>query len=322
MDPDTDTDADMDADADATGHGDATAVAGPGEGTVVVTGATGRLGPAVVAHLREAGYRTVGVSRSGTSDPVADGHVRADCTDPGDVYGALTARGVPDAVVHMGTPSEPGHRPDPDTFDGQVSTTYNVLSAAAALGIDRVVVASSLAAIGSTFQPEPARVGSLPVDETHPLTAHDPYGLGKRAAEVAADGVARAPDGPSVVSLRFPTVFDGAGLEDVLRAADGRRTVAGLRESGQFETARDTLFCWLHVDDAARAVGRAVAAEVAGHEPLWLSAPDTTVDDPTADLVAHYPDATVEGSFEGREPLVDDSRAREVLGWEPTVRRR
>ena len=285
-----------------------------------MTGATGRVGPVVVEQLNGHGYRTVGVSRRGAGeDHPADRVLRADCTDPGDVYGALAAA-EPDAVVHLGTLSTPRHDPGHVVFESQVRSTYLVGEAAASLGVDRVVVASSLAALGTTFQPEPVRVASLPVDESHPLTAHDPYGLGKRAAETAADGLARRPDGPDVVSLRFPTLFDDERLTTVLRGTD--RTLDGLREAGLFEVARDTLFAWLHVDDAAAAVRRAIEADVTGHEPLWLSAADTTVDEPSADLAAEvFPEAEVRGPLAGRESLLDASRARALLDWTPSVRR-
>jgi nucleoside-diphosphate-sugar epimerase len=289
-------------------------------GTVLVTGATGRIGPTVLDHLGEHGYRTVGVSRSGPAgDAPVDRSIRADCTDAGDVYGALAAV-EPDAIVHLGTLSDPRNDPGHVVFDSQVRSTYVVCEAAAAVGVDRVVAASSLAALGTSFQPEPVRVDALPVDESHRLTAHDPYGLGKRAAEVAADGVASRPDGPDVVSLRFPTLFDDDRLATVLRGTD--RSLDGLRAAGVYATARDTLFAWLHVDDAAAAVRRAIAADVSGHEPLWLSAPDTTVDVPSATLAAEtYPDAEVREPLDGYEPLLDDSRARRVLDWSPSIAR-
>jgi nucleoside-diphosphate-sugar epimerase len=290
------------------------------DGTVLVTGATGRVGPTVITHLTQQGYRTVAVSRSGGSvDGRADASVRADCTVPGDVYGALE-RTDPDAIVHLGTRSTPRGAPGHVTFESQVDSTYLVCEAASAVGVDRVVVASSLAALGTSFGAAPVDVEYLPVDESHPTAPQDPYGVGKLAAEVAAAGVARRPDGPDVVSFRFPLLVDDATLEETFRGTD--RSLAALREADLFAVARDTLFSWLHVDDAARAVGRAIEAPIAGQETLYLAAADTTVDDPTDRVVETcYPAAEVRGDLSGRASLVDTTAAERLLGWSPSVRR-
>lgn len=289
-------------------------------GTVLVTGPTGRVGPAIVARLNEAGYRTVGLARSGgPADGPADRYLRGDSTEPGDVYGALE-RTDPDAVVHLGTLSSPRGTPGHVTFESQTRSTYLVCEAAGAVDVDRVVVASSLAALGTSFGGGQVQVDYLPVDETHPTRPRDPYGVGKRAAEEAAAGVARRSDAPDVVSLRFPYVLDPDTLEREFRDPD--RTLSGLREADVFAVARDTLFTWLHLDDAARAVHRSLEASVSGHETVFLAAADTTVDEPTERVIAEcYPDAERRRSFSGRESLLDCSKAERLLDWTPTVER-
>jgi nucleoside-diphosphate-sugar epimerase len=283
--------------------------------TVLLTGATGRIGPAVLDGLNRAGYRTVGASRSLPDRRVADRYLRADCTDAGETYGLLAAV-EPDAVVHFGTLSTPESTPGYVTYASNVLTTYHVLEAAAALGVDRVVLASSLSAMGAGFEPDPVRVDYLPVDEAHPLTPSNPYGLGKQVAEVTAEGVARRAGAPTVASLRFPWVTTDADVEATF--VDPDRTLAGIRESGFFHKARNTLFAYLHVDDAAAAVLRAVGAEFAGHEAFSLAAPDTTTETPTAEVVGEvYPDAELRGTMDGHGSLVSTAKAREVLGWEP-----
>jgi nucleoside-diphosphate-sugar epimerase len=285
--------------------------------TVLVTGATGRVGPHVLAALADDGVETVGLSRRGGSD--ADVDLRGDTTDAGDVYGAL-ARTEPDGVVHLGTLSGPEHDPGHVVFESNALSPYVVCEAAAAAGVERVVAASSLAALGTGFQPEPVRLSALPLDEDHPLTAHDPYGLGKRAGELAADGVARRAGAPDVVSLRFPYVVD----ESTAATWRGRdRSLAGLRASGDFETARDSLFSYLRSSDAARAVRRALdadGADVDGHEACYVAAADTTTTTATRELLADvYPDVPVRDSFDprDREALLSTGTARELLDWAP-----
>ena len=70
--------------------------------TIVVTGAAGRLGRVVAAHLSDAGARVVGLDRQ--PHAVGDHSVVADVTDPGSTSAAFAraadAVGEPDGLVH------------------------------------------------------------------------------------------------------------------------------------------------------------------------------------------------------------------------------
>lgn len=282
--------------------------------TVAVTGGTGRIGPTVVRTLSDAGYRVVNCSRSGGS--VGDANLRADMTDAGDTYGAFATADA-DAVVHLGMLSEPGHDPGHVVYESNAMSTYNVLEASESLGIDTVVVASSMSALGASFEPGPVRLSYLPVDEDHPLTPSNPYGLGKQVVEVTADGFARRPDGPeTIASFRFPWMPTEAQMRETFLNAD--RRLPALRQSENFHTIRNTLFAYLGQEDAADAVRRALEADFEGHERFWVAAADTNADVETAELVdEEYPDVETRRSFEGYESLVSAEKARRMLGWEP-----
>ncbi|WP_276280948.1 NAD-dependent epimerase/dehydratase family protein [Halorussus caseinilyticus] len=283
--------------------------------TVAVTGGNGELGTALLAELRERGYRTVNLSRGARREQIADGYLRTDLLDPGEVYGSL-ARADPDAVAHFGTIPRPDRTPGHVTFRSNAQTPYHVLEAAQALDIDTVVLASSLSAMGAGFEDD-VDVRYLPVDENHPLTPSNPYGLGKQVAEVVADGFGRRAGAPTTVaSLRFPLVADEAELRTVF--ADADRTPSGVRSAGFFEKARKTLFAYLSLDDAAALAVRALEADFAGHEVFFGAASDTTVDAPSSELAALY-DAEIRDSFEDRESLVGTRKARQRLGWSPEV---
>jgi nucleoside-diphosphate-sugar epimerase len=287
-------------------------------GTVAVTGGDGRLGQRVLRHLNGDGLRTVNLSRGKREGEYSDGYLTTDLLDAGDVYGSL-AKADPDAVVHLGmlpTPdATPGHR----TYESNVMSSYHVLEAAGALGIDTAVLASSLSAMGGGFEPDPVTVDYLPVDEAHRLTPSNPYGLGKQTIEVIADGVARrAADRPrTITSVRFPWVVDDQMAREAFVEAD--RTLSGLRASDDFHTQRNTLFTYLHVSDAVDLVGRAVEADFDGHERVWASAPDTSADTPTREIAETvFPDAEDRGLGEEEyAPLVDTAKARTLLSWEP-----
>jgi nucleoside-diphosphate-sugar epimerase len=284
--------------------------------TVLVAGGNGRLGRRVLEAFDRAGYRTANASRGERREAVADRYVRADLLDAGEAYGALAAVD-PDAVVHAATLTRPGDAPEHVVFGSNALTTYHVLAAADALDVGRVVLASSMSAMGASFEPDPARVEYLPVDEAHPLTPTTSYGTGKRVMETVGDGFGRRPDGPTVVSLRFPWVTDDRDLRETFLDAD--RTPAGLRESGFYAKARNTLFAYLHADDAVRAVRRAVEADVAGGERVWLAAADTSADVPSDRLAREvYPDAERRKPLEGYRSLVDTSKAERLLDWTPT----
>lgn len=281
---------------------------------VAVTGGSGRIGRAVIHGLNEHGYRTVNLDRQpGTG--TADEYRRTDLLDAGEVYGAL-ARSRADAVVHLGTIPSPEHHPGFVTFRSNVMTSYHVLEAATALGLEAACLASSINAMGSVYQDQPMDVAYLPVDEAHPLTPRDPYALGKQVTEVMADGFGRLAAEPRTIStIRFPWVAREAELRD--QFVDGARDLDGLRGTPG-DAGRDALFAYLHVEDAARVVRRVIEADLTGHEPFWAVAEDTSADVPSATLVeAFYPDAEVRAELPGNDALIDCGKARRLLGWEP-----
>jgi nucleoside-diphosphate-sugar epimerase len=205
-------------------------------------------------------------------------------------------------------------------------STYHLLEAATELELESVVLGSSINVIGSNYQPEPADVRYLPVDEAHPQTPRDPYALGKQTMENLADGFGRAGGPPeSIASLRFPWVLYEEELIEMFLETD--RSLDGLRNPPEFMadvneyTTRDVLFSYLHITDAARAVRAALEADVEGHEPFWVVADDTTaaVDSQTL-AEKYYPDADIRQPFEGRESLISIEKATTELDWHPEHR--
>jgi nucleoside-diphosphate-sugar epimerase len=278
---------------------------------IAVTGGNGQIGSALLSALDERGYRTVNLSRGEREEDVADQYLRTDLLDAGEVYGSLSRADL-DAVAHFGTIPRPDETPGHVTFRSNTETTYHVLEAAQALGIETVVLASSLSAMGAGFEDE-VNVEYLPVDESHPLTPSNPYGLGKRVSEVVADGFGRRAGSPeTVVSLRFPLVTSEDELRTVFAEAD--RSLPAVRQAGFFEKARKTLFAYLHLDDAVSLAVRALEATLSAHEVFFGSAPDTTIDAPSAELAALY-DAEGRTSLEGDESLLDASKAETMLDW-------
>jgi nucleoside-diphosphate-sugar epimerase len=82
-------------------------------------------------------------------------------------------------------------------------SAFNVVEAATALCINRIVYASSVSVPGFPSFVQPLAPSYVPIDEAHPLLPHDAQGLSKRIGEEFAEGFARCGQ-LAVVSLRFP----------------------------------------------------------------------------------------------------------------------
>ncbi|AFK18052.1 NAD(P)-dependent oxidoreductase [Haloferax mediterranei ATCC 33500] len=283
--------------------------------SIAVTGGTGQLGPTVVAHLRTNGYTVTNLSRHSKS-ALADHDYRVSALDSGDLTATLSAVDA-DAIVHLGTISTPDHDPGHRVFESNVQSTYVVLEAAAALDIDNVAIASSMSAIGGSFEPDPARIDYLPIDEGHRETPSNPYGLGKYIAEQTATGFSRRDDAPkTIASLRFPWMPSKEEARQTFAERD--RSLSGLKEAGFFHTARNTLFSYLGREDAARLVRRALEANYEGHEEFWAAAADTSTTVESATLARDvYPDADVRDQLSGHQSLVSTEKAKQLLGWVP-----
>lgn len=274
--------------------------------TVLVTGAAGRLGRAVVPELSAAGWRVVAADRQ----PPPDGHVagvpvvRADLTDPRGPAGLVAGC---DAVVHLAAHPSPYDLPGHEVFGNNTRTTYHVLEAAARSGVRNAVIASSTAAYGFTFPPRRTSPLHAPVDEEHPLLPQDPYSLSRQVDEATAAMLARR-HGMTVVALRFHWVAT---------AAEIARRVREVRADPEFGRSVAELWGYLEIGEAARAC-RAALAVAEGTHAVNVTAPDTLSEIPTADLLARFhPSTHQRHALSGTASAWSTTRAREVLGFAP-----
>lgn len=272
---------------------------------VIVTGSAGKLGRAAVAALRNAGHKVVGLDIQGPLDAAQS--LRADCTDFGEVMGALsgidiTGR-VPDAVVHLAGIPMPGLATDQRSFEVNTLSTYNVFSACARLGISRIVWASSETIFGLPFKEPPA---SVPLDESHADRPNWSYALSKQLGETMAENFCRWAPGLSIASLRFSNVYS---LEDY-----------GPLPAIQTKPAWRKMNLWAYVDadDAGEACRLAVEASFDGHQRLVIAADDTLMEIETSQLLAdHFPGMTSTRPLMGHASLLSSDRAETVLGYRP-----
>ncbi|MET8119871.1 NAD(P)-dependent oxidoreductase [Micromonospora sp. NPDC005189] len=165
-------------------------------GTVVVTGAAGRIGAEVCRHLRDEVRQLVLVDRVPLHpQSPTDRAIQLDLADLDAVVAALEGA---DAVVHLaGLPDE---APMADLLESNVLGTYHVLEAARRQRVGRVVLASSNRVTG--FYP----VGQVVAPDA-PARPDGFYGVSKVAVE-ALGRLYADKFGLSVVCLRIGSFED------------------------------------------------------------------------------------------------------------------
>jgi nucleoside-diphosphate-sugar epimerase len=266
---------------------------------VVVTGGSGLAGRAVVAGLLEHGLDVTNVDLVASDGPAP--FRRADLEDLGQVYSCL--RGA-EAVVHFAAIPRPTLDVPEVVFRTNVMSAFNVLEAASALGITRVVSASSVSVLGFPFFERPFAPDYVPIDEAHPLLPQDAYALSKRIGEELADGFARR-GRLTVVSLRFPWIHTPRTFaEQVLPLwADPAAGASNL---------------WSYIDsrDVAEAVRLALTAEIGGHEACFVAASDSFMPIPSRVLITNcYPTTVIHNALTDHASLLSSAKAEALLGY-------
>lgn len=279
---------------------------------VLVTGAGGYVGGAVVRALLDAGYEPIAVLRDAAGQ-VPDGVERriADVRDATAVGAAV--RGV-DAVCHLAglaQARESWHRPL-DYFETNVAGTIAVLRAMDRAGVRSLVFASTASIYGTPAQ--------QPMSELLPDDVPHPYASSKAAAEsILAWQAGQA--GLSVAVLRL---FNAAGGNDpdptriVPRVLAAAATGGPLGVNGDGSAVRD----YMHVEDAGAAFLAALKNPVTAGTARRFNI-GSGVGSSVMDVVAAAERATgrtieVEHgppAEESRVLVSDPARAREELGW-------
>jgi dTDP-4-dehydrorhamnose reductase len=208
---------------------------------LLVTGASGYLGGAVVRLAAATGWDAVGTSFS------VPGDVRVDVRDPGAVRDLVEAV-RPDCIVHTAYVQD-----GPEAWGTNVGGAANVARFASAAGARLVHVSTDLVFDGRAGRPYREDDPAEPVIE---------YGRSKAAAETAV-----AAADPTAVLVRTSLIYGGetpSGHERrIVEVADGGAELA-------FFT--DELRCPVRAGDLARALLALAELEVSG--PLHVAGAD------------------------------------------------
>jgi nucleoside-diphosphate-sugar epimerase len=278
-------------------------------GRICVTGATGKAGLATVLHLREHGHEVVATDIALSGDDVAAGVLAADLTDYGQATEVL--RGI-DAVVHLANIPAPGRSTPAVTFHANVAMNFNIFHAAAALGLSKVVWASSETTLGLPFghgpEQSPGAPGELryaPVDEDHFPYPATTYALSKVTSETIAEQISRWSGIP----------FVGLRISNIMEPHDYRRFPSYWPDP---HSRKWNLWGYVDVRDVAAACRLGLEADVTGSQNVIIAAADTVMNRPSRDLLAEvFPDVPLTREIAEFGSLLATDRAKRVIGYEP-----
>ncbi|MGX5680202.1 NAD-dependent epimerase/dehydratase family protein [Schumannella luteola] len=264
---------------------------------IAVTGGSGKLGRAVVAHLRYEGHEVLVLDRVAERD---ESSLALDLTNYGHVVDALAGC---DAAVHLAAIPAPGIVPDAATFENNMLASYNVLQAARRVGIRRIVFASSETVLGLPFDVPPPYI---PVDEEYDTRPESVYSLGKHLEEELARKLVRWDPELSITALRFSNVMAPSDYAEFGTWQDD----ATLRKWN--------LWGYIDARDGAQAVLRSLERGAPGFDVFIIAAADTVMTRSNESLVAEvFPGVEVRGELGEHDSLLSIAKARRELGYEP-----
>jgi UDP-glucose 4-epimerase len=301
---------------------------------ILVTGGVGFVGSHFVWAAADAGHDLVVLDDFSGGEPAVLPEkvrvVRGDVGDPG-TLDAVLGSGV-EAVVHFAGKIQVGESvrmPGP-YFDSNFVKSLRLLEAIARHNIERLVFSSTAAVYGT---PDLALI-----PETAPTVPVNPYGASKLSFEYALAGFERA-HGVRWAALRYFNASgarrDGRLRENhepethliplVIDAGLGRRPPVTIMGTDYATRDGTCLRDYIHVEDLAAAHLRAIdvlGGQTVGAANLGTGRGYTVreVVDAVGEVLGQPVPHTIGARREGDPPalVADASRARQLLGWEPT----
>jgi NAD dependent epimerase/dehydratase len=294
---------------------------------ILITGADGFIGSHLTEALVRAGHkvRAFVLYNSFNSLGWLD-HCAHDVKDQFEVFagdirdphGVKTAMKGCDAVLHLAALiAIPYSYHSPDTYvDTNIKGTLNVLQAARELGVKRVVHTSTSEVYGT------ARF--VPITEEHPLQGQSPYSATKIAADQLAYSFYASFGLPVVVARPFNTYGPRQSARAVIptiitQIANGSRQI----KLGAVTPTRDFNF----VSDTVAGFVAALGSDTGQGEVVNFGSNFEISIGNTARLIAEVMNAEIEivtdearlrpENSEVERLCADNSKARELFGWQP-----
>lgn len=294
---------------------------------VLVTGADGFIGSHLTEALVRAGHevRAFVLYNSfgswGWLDSCGEdvkGRFEVFSGDIRDPNGVKTAMKGCDAVLHLAALiAIPYSYHSPDTYvDTNVKGTLNILQAARELGVQRVVHTSTSEVYGT------ARF--VPITENHPLQGQSPYSASKIGADQLAFSFYASFGLPVVIARPFNTYGPRQSARAVIptiitQIASGKRQIrlGAVSPTRDFNYVQDTVGGFIAALNASNGLGEVVnfgsnfEISVGDTASLIAEAMGTEIEIVTDEARLRPEKSEVERLW------ADNSKARELFGWQP-----
>jgi dTDP-glucose 4,6-dehydratase len=252
-----------------------------------------------------------------------------DLRDPSAILEAATGC---DLIYHLGALiSIPYSYLHPvETVQSNILGTLNILEAARQLGIP-VVHTSTSEVYGTALR--------VPIDETHPLQGQSPYSASKIGADKLVESYYRSFGVPTITVRPFNTYGPGQSARAVIPTIITQALTQDHLNLGSLDTKRD----FTYIDDTVQGFllaghallaadsrePSAVSRELIGHEFNLGTGTEVTIGQITHLIlqILNKPDLKIIQDPARLRPeksevlrlLSDNTKAREVLNWTPTV---
>lgn len=236
-----------------------------------------------------------------------------------DPHGVKTAMQGCDTVLHLAALiAIPYSYHSPGTYvDTNIKGTLNILQAARELGVHKIVHTSTSEVYGT------ARV--VPINEEHPLQGQSPYSASKIGADQLALSFYRSFNVPVAIIRPFNTYGPRQSARAVIpsiitQIAAGKRALklGALHPTRDFNFVKDTVNGFIAIGDSEAAVGEVINIgsnfEVSIGDTVKLIADVMGV---SIDVQTDNDRLRPEKS-EVERLWADNSKAKRLLGWEPT----
>jgi nucleoside-diphosphate-sugar epimerase len=301
---------------------------------ILVTGGSGRIGIRTMQLLQKSGHELVNLDVVPPKTSIGE-FIKGQLTDR-NLIDKVT-KDV-DAILHLAAyPTEPSIPNYPEGWDVNCTGTFNIFEYGAKNKVKKVVYASSICATGLiTWVSSNHGIRYFPVDEDHPCSPQNLYGLSKLLAEETARMYAVRSE-TSFIGLRFATVWFDApdgGPDDFTKMLIDkfvRDPEALIKRPSEYASLFAPLtvdalkdLCWQYVGvwDVAEACRLALEKKDVKYAVYNIGAADTCSDWDSLKIVQmFYPGVPL------RNPLVflvnkkatlwDISKAQRELGYTP-----
>jgi nucleoside-diphosphate-sugar epimerase len=276
---------------------------------VLITGAAGRVGQCVVREFADHGYDVRALDRRPLPADLNRDSVKACYEDIADPLAVLRAADGCDTIVHLAAYPSAWGVTAAELLRVNVIGTQNVLDAAVALQMPKVVTTSSIGALGFSFPTHPCLPDYLPIDAAHPKRPQDIYGVSKQMGEAAAEAITRR-HGTTTIVIRPPLVMD---------AKNPWRKIGSMVDDWSNQLQKDY---WVFIDqrDLAVAFRLAVEADLTGHHIFFAMADETFANVPIEQLVERFlPQLAGDLPRLTGKTCYDLAPARDLLGFTAKV---